>query len=47
VPKEGEKLKMEKKLKKPKKPKNHVPGPGTYKIGSTWNLDKDNKNQDI
>ncbi len=47
MPKEGEKLKMEKKLKKPKKPKNHVPGPGTYKIGSTWNLDPQNKNQDI
>ena len=47
VPKKGDKLKMTKKPKKAPKPKNHVPGPGKYEILSTWNLTKDNKNQDI
>jgi hypothetical protein len=47
VPKKGDKVKIEKKPKKPKKTKNHVPGPGAYGVGSVWNLDKDNKNQDI
>ncbi len=47
VPKMGDKLKVEKKPAKPKKGKNHVPGPGTYGVGSVWNLTTNGKNQDI
>ena len=47
VPRAGEKVKMEKKPGKKTKPKGAAPGPGRYEITSTWNLTKDNKNQDI
>ena len=40
-------MKVEKVVGKPKKGRNHVPGPGTYKIGSVWELNKDSKIQDI
>jgi len=47
VPAKGEKIKAQKKPKKAKKTRNHVPGPGSYNIKSKWELTKDNKNQDI
>lgn len=47
VPRAGDKVKMAKKPGKKQKPKNGKPGPGRYEITSTWNLSKDNKNQDI
>ena len=44
VPKEGEKVKIEKVQGKPKRGKTFKPGPGAYNIHSTWNLDNAKKN---